>query len=321
MESSWWRVLVVPVLMIPSAISVVACIVYAARARSRLAYFLAIGVTGGLIVSAATQLFNWLVVPRIFVSKGFSSTLNVVDSVQWAATLVFGLVFSVSLFLLLRALRLGRPGLGEARSTAGETAETLIVESPVAKGRQWGPGRSAVGFAWGLALGIVGVLIVGSGGLIVANVLASSSPRSNMLPQVVVSPTSAGTPWFSVGLDGAGTMQGWDMGRSGSADANGGTPPKGAVIYFDIGTVGVADGVLIQHEVPVYLTRSTMFVIGGRPYDKGKAASEADSMFGDAGTDILDSRLLTIDFHRVGNMIVADVISAAAKREVSPLLQ
>jgi hypothetical protein len=172
-----------------------------------------------------------------------------------------------------------------------------------------------------LALGIVGVLIIGGGGLIVANALASSTPRSNMLPQVVVSPTTAGTPWFSVALDGAGTMQGWDMGSSGSANANGGTPPKGTIFYFDVGAVGIVDGVLIQHEVPVYLTRATEFVIGGRPYNKGKAASEADSMFGDAGTDILDSRLLTIDFHRVGNMIVADVISAAARREVSPLPQ
>jgi hypothetical protein len=77
MVSSWWRVLLVPVLLIPSAISVVACIVYTARARSRIAYALAIGATGGLIVSVATQLFEWFVLPKIFASQHFSSILNV----------------------------------------------------------------------------------------------------------------------------------------------------------------------------------------------------------------------------------------------------
>lgn len=322
-----WGILIVPVLMIPSAISVVVCIAYAARARTRSSVTLAIGVTGALIVSVATQLFNLFVLPRMFTAKGLPIAANAANWVLSVAALVFGLIFSVSLFLVLRGALSPNPEIEAVGPSADGIAERLRILPPTADSHSAPSRFLPLGFASGLALGIVAVLLLGMGGLIVAKVMmAGPNPESGLIPQVIVSPTSAGARWFSVKPNGAGTLQGWDTGSSGSADANGGTPTKGTILYFDVATVGYADGVLVQHEVPVYLTRATEIVVGDRAYDKRDAASQSEAMFGSdtsqtAGNDVLGSRLLTIDFHRVGSAIVADRISAANTLSVSPLLQ
>ena len=289
---------------------------------------LAIGVTGALIVSAATQLFNLFVLPRMFTAKGLPIAANAANWVLSVAALVFGLIFSVSLFLVLRGALSPNPELEAAEPSADGIAERLHIPPPQAADSHSALSRFlAPGFASGLALGIVAVLLLGTGALIVAKVmLAGSNPEPGLIPQVIVSPANAGARWFSVKPNGAGTLQGWDTGNSGSADANGGTPPKGTILYFDVATVGYADDVLVQHEVPVYLTRATEIVVGGRAYDKRDAASQSEAMFGSdtsqtAGNDVLGSRLLTIDFHRVGSAIVADRITAANTLSVSPLLQ
>jgi hypothetical protein len=175
--------------------------------------------------------------------------------------------------------------------------------------------RLGPGFAWGLAGGALIAILIFVIGIVVLYVMWTSqytrfarSPGRSQAT-VVISPVKAGQDWFSVGPDGNGTLQGWSAGSSGSGDSE----PAGAVAYFDVGNVGSVAGVKVTHTVRMNVDKDTQFVIGNQPYDKGKSRSAADALFNsDSGpaSDVLTERLLTIDFHRVGDSLVADRVTA-----------
>jgi hypothetical protein len=107
-------------------------------------------------------------------------------------------------------------------------------------------------------------------------------------------------------LHDGGTSSGW---------------PSGTIGYFDVGAVDVIDGVAIRHEGDVYLTPHTQITLGTQPYTNGSSSSPAeaalDAMDNGPG-DPLSQGLLTIEFHRVGNAIVADRITEPV-RGTNPL--
>ncbi len=181
--------------------------------------------------------------------------------------------------------------------------------------------RFRPGFAWGLAAGALAVVLIAVAGVTVMQIVAVRAFRTapEGPPPVVVSPTKAGRQWFSVRPDGTGMLQGWTAGDSGAGE----TPAPGVVGYFDVGTVDTVEGVKIVHTTHVYFTRRTRIFIGGRAYQKGKARSPAEAIFnedeGIPNSEVLSERLLTIRFHRVGKVLVADSISAPLEATGSPV--
>ncbi len=181
--------------------------------------------------------------------------------------------------------------------------------------------RPRHGFGCGLAIGAAVAVIVGVVALLVSSCVASkliesspSEPGTFQVAPIVVTPAQAGVPWFSISATGTGTLKGWNTGEMSSL-SDGGTSsgwPSGTIGYFDVGAVDVIDGVAIRHEADVYLTSHTQITLGTQPYTKGSAPSAAEAALDamDNGPDDpLSQGLLTIEFHRVGNAIVADRIT------------
>jgi hypothetical protein len=174
-------------------------------------------------------------------------------------------------------------------------------------------------FAWGLAAGTLAVVLVMGLAVGIPAYLsfARFSSPSFQPTSVVVSPTTAGRPWFKVADDGTGTLQGWSDGSSGSGNGPG-------VANFTVAVIDSVDGVVIRHTVDVNVTANTEFLIGGVKYKKGSADSPADAIFNSEdgmGGDILSNALLTIEFHRVDGAIVADRISEPLEGAVNPLMR
>lgn len=208
------------------------------------------------------------------------------------------------------------PELNEASDiNVGDTPDTPVA----ANVHRFGPG-----FGWGLGVGTLAVVLILAAAYVTLQFVVLSRFTSRIgspaTTKVVVSPAKAGSPWFSVSADGRGTLQAWAAGSSGSGgDLN---DPAGVVAFFDAGTLDIVNGVKITHMVRVNVTPKTEFVIGGQQYDKGKAASAADAIFNnDQGpySDILTGRPLTIDFHREGDSIVADRVSAPLESSGNPI--
>ena len=136
---------------------------------------------------------------------------------------------------------------------------------------------------------------------------------------VVVSPISAGPPWFTVSSDGTGVLQAWTTGSSSSGGDSG---PGGSVGSIEVGNVGIVDGIKVNHTVQLNLTKDTKVLVGSQPYGKGRSASVADALLNSGngpGDDALSDRLLTIKFHRVGQSMIADVITAPLEAGNNPL--
>jgi hypothetical protein len=185
--------------------------------------------------------------------------------------------------------------------------------------------RFRPGFPWGLASGALLVVLIVAVSMGVNQFLIFQRfgrvTQSAGTPggRIVVSPVEAGKPWFSVSSAGTGVMQAWSNGGSGSG---GDGSPAGTVGEIDIGAIGVVDGVTVRHTLQLYLTATTKVFIGSQAYSKGKSASVADALVnsdGGPGADVLSDRLLTIEFHKVGNAIVADKISAPLEAGTNPL--
>jgi hypothetical protein len=144
---------------------------------------------------------------------------------------------------------------------------------------------------------------------------------------IVVSAAKAGARWFSVAADGTGKLEGWETGACGSVNDDGyGDPtwPSGTLGYFDVGALDAADGVKISHEVHVYVMPDTQFTIGAHPYGKGSASSPGAAVLKaveDGSNDPLSEGLLTIDFHRIGDAIVADRVVESTGTTENPLQQ
>lgn len=181
------------------------------------------------------------------------------------------------------------------------------------------------GFAWGLSAGALAVVAIIGVAIAVGPYLAfrnfnRTATAGAVQDRVVVSPVTAGSPWFSVSPAGKGVMTAWSNGST----SGGGNGPGGSVGSIQVGTIGSVDGVAVQHLVDVNLTPSTQVVIGTQSYPKGKSASVADALVngdGGPGGDILASRPLTIEFHRVGDAIIADKITAPLGSSSNPLQQ
>jgi hypothetical protein len=213
--------------------------------------------------------------------------------------------------------------------------EALPAAPASARQHRFGPS-----FAWGVATGSLIVILIA--GIVIVSVAYITTPRladlrsglssgvvspnlavpswSGQSNHVVVSPTTAGKPWFSVAPNGTGTLKAWENGSSGD-----GGGPAGTVADFQVGVIDSVDGVTIQHVVDVYATPSTEFLVGGVAYKKGNAASPAEALFNDDGSgpmdDILGNAELTITFHRDGQYIIADRVSEPLEGAANPLQQ
>jgi len=189
--------------------------------------------------------------------------------------------------------------------------------------------RFRPGFAWGLALGALAVVLMAVVGLAAVQIAGVSRrskptrPATEAVPKVVVSPTKAGKQWFSVAPNGTGTLRGWEEGNSGMGR---GTAPPEVIGYFDVGAVDSIGGIKVVHTVHMYFTKKTQIRIGGQLYKKGKAPSAAQAIFGydeslPGDPELLGERLLTIKFHRAGRVLVADSIDAPLEATGNPLQQ
>ncbi len=149
--------------------------------------------------------------------------------------------------------------------------------------------------------------------VVVAGLVTGCSALTRSDAPVVISPTKSGKPWFSISSDGTGTLHGWDVDTGGSG-AEGDFRPEEAFAFFDVGAVDLVDGVRVVHTTSVYVTYDTEVLLGSQPRD-------ASSVFTDQGprVEALGDRLLTIDFHRAGDSIVADRIAAPAQTVQSPI--
>jgi hypothetical protein len=184
--------------------------------------------------------------------------------------------------------------------------------------------RFRPGFPWGLAAGVIiaALIVVSWMGisqfLVFQRFGALGRATGSASGSIVVTPVAAGKPWFSISPAGTGTLQAWSDGGSSSGSDSG---PEGAIGEIDIGVIGVVDGVTVKHGVALYLTPKTMVIIGNQAYSKGKSASVAAAIFSAEGPNgnVLEDRLLTVEFHRVGTAIVADKISAPLETGTNPL--
>lgn len=196
---------------------------------------------------------------------------------------------------------------------------------PVADQRPRLRERFRPGFPWGLATGAIAVVLIVAASIGVYEFLvlqrfgAVTRSAGALSGPIVVSPVEAGKPWFSILPTGGGTLEAWsDGGSSSGSDGS----PGGAVGEIDVGAIGVVDGVTVMHSIKLYLTPKTMVFIGGQAYSRGKSASVADAILssdGGPGSDVLSDRPLTIEFHRVESVIVADKISAPLETGANPL--
>ena len=172
------------------------------------------------------------------------------------------------------------------------------------------PRRFGPSFTWGVAAGVLAVAVVIVSVVAVQIVAArrrggSSGPRV----QVVVSPEVARGDWFSVAPNGRGTLRGWATGNGGGGGV------EGIVGEFDVGAVGAVNGTKIVHTVRVYVTRDTKILIGGHPYKNDRGIGPDEVMSDPAFLN----RQLTINFHRLRTIIVADRIDAARETALDPL--
>ena len=168
------------------------------------------------------------------------------------------------------------------------------------------------GFAWGLAFGSLAAVAIIAIALVTVQVAAISRFRGpSAAGSVTVTATKAGKQWFSAS-SGKGTIQGWIGGSSGSGDG-----PAGTAGYFELAALDSVDGVTIKHSLPVYLSKNTQLIVGGQRYGKPVSSLFSDQSDGPGG--ILYGRLLTIEFHTDGSLLVADRIETSLESSASPL--
>jgi hypothetical protein len=120
-----WGALVVPLVFIPSLITLVACAMYARRVRSRSAAAMFWGSLGGLIASVAgLGVTTYLGATRAATNpQELAATLNRFSAVRSAVAFAFSLLFSVGLLLVLRdAARRSGGGTGPESVEPGEPA-------------------------------------------------------------------------------------------------------------------------------------------------------------------------------------------------------
>jgi hypothetical protein len=86
------------VLLVPSAISAVACIWYTVKVRSTASITLAVGVSGGFVMSVVRSSFSTFAQA---VSGGNPMTLTWATMTTTALSYAFALVFAVALFFVL----------------------------------------------------------------------------------------------------------------------------------------------------------------------------------------------------------------------------
>ena len=181
--------------------------------------------------------------------------------------------------------------------------------------------RVKTSFALGLAVGVLAVVIIVGAGVTATYILALRRFEAPTSTRVVIDPTKAGKAWFAVDSSGRGTLQGWATGEAGSGSPNGGEP-AGSVGYFQVAQLDSQSGVRIEHSAPVYVTKRTAVFSGGQPYEPAKGTA-ADAIIGNvddiSGRDLVENHVLTIEFHVVGDRIVADTINASSETTESPL--
>ena len=92
--------------LIPPVVIAVAAVLYSRAARSPRSVALAVGAVGQLVVTLAQRAFGLLIAPTLFRGSAISSPRAYANFSQGFALvgLAFALVFSISLFLLLRDL-------------------------------------------------------------------------------------------------------------------------------------------------------------------------------------------------------------------------
>jgi hypothetical protein len=160
-------------------------------------------------------------------------------------------------------------------------------------------GSRRASIALGVAIGAMSVIALLTVSAVASAALSWARREDQPAPVVRFAPVEAGARWFSVSSAGTGTVTGFQGNGSGS----GSEEPTGTIGYIDFVAAGNQDGVLIRHQLPLYLESDTQITVGGRVVT-AKSIIEANNL------DTLSGSHLTVEFRRAGTTMIATRIIA-----------
>jgi len=97
-----WGAVLVPVFLIAPAITAVACALYARRYRTPQAFALLTGAAGVLLVELLWSAFTLLLASHLVSALSTAKVFNATNQLHGVGQLVFGVLFSISLLLVLK---------------------------------------------------------------------------------------------------------------------------------------------------------------------------------------------------------------------------
>jgi hypothetical protein len=191
------------------------------------------------------------------------------------------------------------------------------------------PRRFGVGLAIGIGAGILGVIVILAVGALIVYLTLIRPEIHAVYPDKVETVQLSGS-WAKMTDADHGTVTGWSAGDMGSGSGM----PSGAFADFSLSMPTEQDGLRATVSVDILVTEQTQLLMGGQPWKPKTAAGQSpihsvfgtemsyedsgDFYSGDGQTDYLDSRQLTVKFHRDGQNIIADSIDASTEHTDPP---